>query len=154
MSKLWDMAGAEGLDVARLLFGEAVGYLSPFQSVETVLQGQDCAVLRLCDRNFRIRYAGSLHQHVIPLQRCVWVKQYPWLKSITLPNDQLPALIQQATVRAPHRLTALPNHQAVPACLDTIPILIWRHMIEHKPVVELHVSMTNIDSLKRQVSMP
>ena len=58
---LWDMAGVDGLEVAQTLFGEKVGHLAPFQSLETVVQDKDCSVLRLCDRNFRIVYPGTLH---------------------------------------------------------------------------------------------
>ena len=150
MDNLWDMSGVDGLEVAKSLFGENITYLSPFQSVETLLGEQACSVLRLCDHNFRIRYPGSLDQKVF-LQRCVWVKQYDWLSSLTLPIEQLSKLTQNATVRAPHRLINLPNHQAVPARFKDIPLLVWRHNIKGTPIVELHVAKAHVASLSQQL---
>lgn len=150
-TQLWDIAGADGLEVAEQLFGKSVGYLSPFQSVETVLKNEACSVLRLCDRNFRIRYGAPLDQLVTPLNRCVWVKRYPWLTSLTISTKQLLVLTEHLTVRAPHRLAHFPNHQALPACLETIPLLIWRHLIEGKPGIELQVAQKDLRRLKQRL---
>ncbi len=154
MDDLWDLSGVDSLDVAQSLFGEDVTYLSPFQSVETLLEGQACSVLRLCDRNFRIRYSGPLDQKVLSLQRCVWIKQHDWLSSLILPIEQLPKLTKTATIRAPHRLTNLPNHQAVPARFSDIPLLIWRHTIQEMPAVELHAAQSDINKLSMQLAVP
>ena len=144
---LWDMAGVDGLEVAQSLFGEEVGYLAPFQSLETVVQGKECSVLRLCDRNFRIVYSGSLDRLRRPPQSCVWLKQYSWLSAVTLPIGRLPILLEKATVKAPHRLANLPDNQAVPARLNNIAVLIWRHLVQGRPAVEVHVSRTDLDRL-------
>ncbi|MEM8502931.1 MAG: hypothetical protein AAF716_07235 [Cyanobacteria bacterium P01_D01_bin.1] len=152
MNNLWDMCGADGLEVAQSLFGEEVTYLAPFQSIETGLDGEDCSVLRLCDRNFRIRYPGPLDQRV-SLERCVWIKQYEWLGSLLFPIEQLSILVKDATVRAPHRFENLPNHQALPARFRDIPLLIWRHSIQGNPAVELHVAQTDLERLSRQLAM-
>lgn len=149
--RLWDIAGIDSLEVAQRLFGEAVGYLAPFQSLETVVAGQDCSVLRLCDRNFRIAYPGPLNQHIAPLQASVWIKQYSWLSAVFLPESQLSHLANQATVRPPHRLANLPNHQAVPAQLDDIAILIWRHPTQGSPTVELHTARTAANDLLKKI---
>ncbi|MGB3786448.1 MAG: hypothetical protein WA949_00455 [Phormidesmis sp.] len=161
MQKLWDMAGVDGLEAAQSLFGEEVIYLSRFQSVETVLAGKECSVLRLCDRNFRIRYSGPLDQLITdqlitdqlitPLQHCIWIKQYSWLGTLTFPIEQLPAFIENATTRAPHRLTDLPNNQALPARFKDIPLLAWRHNIQGNPAVELHAAQTDLDRLSEQL---
>ncbi len=151
MQTLWDMAGVDGLEAAQSLFGEEVIYLSRFQSVETVLAGKECSVLRLCDRNFRIRYSGPLDQLITPLQYCAWIKQYDWLNALTFPIEQLPTFIENATTRAPHRLTNLPNHQALPARFKDVPLLIWRHNIQGSPAVELHVAQTDLDRLSEQL---
>ena len=42
----WDLAGVEGLAVAKQLFGEAATHLAPFQSFETTFEGEPCGVLR------------------------------------------------------------------------------------------------------------
>ena len=148
---LWDMAGVDALEVAKLIFGEEVGYLAPFQSLETVVQGKACSVLRLCDRNFRIAYSGTLHHLIAPLTSRVWLKQYHWLSAVTLPIEQLPALLKKATVRAPHRLAGLSGHQAVPARIDNIATLIWRHPVQAKPAVELHVAQADLDRLIEKI---
>ncbi|PZV02918.1 MAG: hypothetical protein DCF32_14500 [Leptolyngbya sp.] len=134
----WDMAGVDGLVAARALFGEAIDHLAPFQSMETELEGLPCAVLRLCDRNFRITYPGALDHIVRALQLQVWVKQLGWMGAIALPAEQFPAVAAQATVRSPHRLHGLPLHCAVPAQIAILPILLWYHPVADQPVLELH----------------
>ncbi len=151
MPKIWDMAGKDALAVAQQLFGHQVGYLSPFQSVETVREGQACSVLRLCNCNFRISCADALDQQVATHQRGVWIKQYGWLSTLSLPIEQLSALTKTATTRAPHRLQNLPNNQAVPASFKGIPVLIWRHPIQGEPAVELHVAATDRIRLLEQL---
>ncbi len=151
MQKLWDMAGVDGLEAAQSLFGEDVTCLSRFQSVETVLAGEDCSVLRLCDRNFRIRYSGPLDQLIAPLQRCIWIKQHDWLGALTFPLGQLPTFIENATVRAPYRLTNLPNNQALPARFKDIPLLVWRHSVQENPTVELHAARSDLARLSQQL---
>ena len=151
--KLWDIAGVDGLAVAQALFGEAVGYLAPFQSLEAAVAGQDCSVLRLCDRNFRIAYPGPLDSLVAPLQARVWVRAYDWLSVVAIAPHQFSRLTAQATVRAPHRLQNLPNHQAVPAQVADIALVIWRHAPRGVPVVDLHLARTEVDRLVETVGL-
>lgn len=141
----WDLAGAEGLVAARALFGEAVDHLAPFQSLETTLEGLPCAVLRLCDRNFRITYPGPLDQRLASLGLHLWVKQLDWLGAIALPVGALPAIAAQAAVRAPHRLCPLPLHRAVPAQVATIPVVVWHHPLGDRPALELHLAHSQIE---------
>lgn len=154
--QLWDMAGNDALETAQRLFGEQVGYLSPFQSIETVVEGQACSVLRLCDRNFRIAYPNALNSLVEPLQKCVWVKRYDWLSAVALPVEKLRAITSTATARPPHRVEQLPNNQAVPVRFpiqsQSVPMLIWQHPVNGKPAVELHVAATDRPKLLAQLS--
>lgn len=147
----WDLAGPDGLEVARALVGETVDHLAPFQSMETVLAGESCAVLRMCDRAFRLTYPGPLDQLVTPLQRQVWLKQLPWMGAVALPAQVLPHLAARATVRAPHRLEGLPLHRAVPATLGTIPVLLWHHPIGAQPALELHLAHTQIEPFRQWI---
>ncbi len=147
ISQPWDMAGADGLVAARALFGEAVDHLAPFQSMETELEGVPCAVLRLCDRNFRITYPGPLDRAIAPLNLQIWVTQLTWMAAVALPSDRLPALATQATVRAPHRLHPLPLHRAVPAQVAQISVLMWHHPIAGQPMLELHLARPQIKNL-------
>lgn len=151
-SSLWDMAGVDSLAVAKYLFGEEIGYLAPFQSIETALGGKDCAVLRLCDRNFRIAYADSLQPYLEPIQANIWCKQFDWLTRMVLPNNLLSRIISRATVRAPHRLQDIPNHQAVPIQLDGIPVLLWRHPNQGKASFELHVAKKELKPIEKIVT--
>lgn len=148
---LWDMAGVDGLAVAIALFGEAVGHLAPFQSLETVVRGEACSVLRLCDRNFRIAYPGPLDSLAVPLQAKVWVREYDWLGVVAIAPHQLPQLTAQATVRPPHRLQNLPNHQAVPAQVADIAVVIWQHTPRGVPVINLHLARKDVDRLLETV---
>lgn len=170
---LWDLAGPDALSVAIHVWGESVGQLAAFQSLETELQGQSCSVLRLCDRNFRILYPYSLDRcidahlkraapfspnHTYPIHDSVqyWIKQYSWLSRLCLPAGQLLPLTQQAAVRPPHRLTNLPNHQSVPAHLPTfcgeIPLLIWQHSVKGQPILELHTACKTFQPLLSHLS--
>ncbi|MEL6160873.1 MAG: hypothetical protein AAFQ40_00415 [Cyanobacteria bacterium J06623_5] len=164
---LWDIAGIDALSVARTLFGESVGYLAPFQSLETNLKGTDCSVLRLCDRNFRVLCSDDLEQAILLLNCNVSVHQYNWLASFSLGAHQLKALAEHATVRPPHRLINLPNHQAVPAQLEDIAMLIWRHSsLENtalkEPILEnptldartadIHTACANLERLKELIN--
>lgn len=147
----WDMAGKDGLRVAKALFGEAVDRLAPFQSMETELDGVPCSVLRLCDRNFRIIYPGTLDQKVAAIQAEkqaeLWVKQLSWMGAIALPFEQAELLIQQATTRPPHRHTNLPCHCAVPVQIQQIPALLWHHPIQEKPSLEVHLAINHLKQI-------
>ena len=152
-NSLWDLAGVDGLVVAKQLFGEEVGYLGRFQSLETVLEGKDCSVLRLCDLNFRISYTGYLPQLIPQPQPTIWLKQFEWLVSLSLPITLLPKIISQATVRPPHRLANTPNHQAVPVQFQGIPILIWQHPNQGKPTLELHLARNEVENLASKLNL-
>ncbi|CAN5699980.1 hypothetical protein BH23CYA1_BH23CYA1_16960 [soil metagenome] len=66
---------------------------------------------------------------------------------------QLPQLTAQATVRPPHRLQNLPNHQAVPVQVADIAIIIWRHAPSGVPVVDLHLARTDVDRFIKKVGL-
>ncbi|PSN16829.1 hypothetical protein C7293_01010 [filamentous cyanobacterium CCT1] len=146
VSQPWDMAGADGLVAARALFGEAVDHLAPFQSMETTLDGLPCAVLRLCDRNFRVTYPGPFDQRVAAFSLNLWVKQLDWLGAIALPAESLPAIAALATVRAPHRLAPLPLHRAVPVQVAQTAVLIWHHHLGDRAALELHLARPQIEA--------
>ncbi|MGB3612653.1 MAG: hypothetical protein WBA10_02585 [Elainellaceae cyanobacterium] len=145
-NQLWDLAGRDGLSVARSLFGEEVNHLAPFQSLETTLQDKPCSVLRLCDRNFRLGYSGPLNQIVEPLGASVWVKQLAWMQAIALPDSLFPRLRDCVTVRPPHRLD-LPHNCAVPAQVDGVAVLAWRHIVAGQPTLEVHFARADADKI-------
>ena len=83
-STSWDIAGVDGLPVARALFGEGAARLSVWQSLDTEWGGAPCSVLRLCEGNFRVGlYGGDADALGQALKeaargRRVWVKPSGW----------------------------------------------------------------------------
>ncbi|MEO0409122.1 MAG: hypothetical protein AAF289_17400 [Cyanobacteria bacterium P01_A01_bin.135] len=141
----WDLAGRDALPLVRSLFGNDVERLAPFQSLNTTLEGEPCALLRLCDRNFRVACGVPLDQHIQPGSG-VWARQLPWLRAIVLPDAVFPALAARATVRPPHRLD-LPCNAAVPAHLAGVPLLLWRRGSD-PPQLDLHLAEPNVAHLQ------
>ncbi|MEO0540900.1 MAG: hypothetical protein AAFZ80_08545 [Cyanobacteria bacterium P01_A01_bin.105] len=143
---LWDLMGIDALAVMTDLFGEAVGQLAPFQSLETGLAGQDCSVLRLCDRNFRIADAPPLRRY-LPQTAQVQLHQFGWLGRIGFPAEQLSALSAMATVRPPHRLAHLPLHCAVPIQVEGMALLLWHHCHSGQPTLDCHIASPALEQL-------
>lgn len=143
----WDMAGAEGREVAQSLFGDCINQLAAFQSLETSLEGEPCGVLRLCDRNFRISYPGPLDQIVRSLNRNVWIQQFPWLAAASLSSHELSAIAYKLTARPPHRLINLPENQAVPVQINSTSFLLWRRNFQQENDLEIHTARCKLDSL-------
>ena len=157
---LWDFAGVDALDIANAIFGGTVNRLAAFQSLETVLDGQACSVLRLCDRNFRIADAPTLPQHFHalpnallnqPTQSFTWMRQFDWISRTVYSVDKLALLCEIATVRSPHRLDNLPNGCAVPAQIKSIPVLLWHHSPQGKPTIECHFASKDAQKLSQNL---
>jgi hypothetical protein len=152
---LWDIAGVDGLQVMKTLFGEQVDRIAPFQSLEAELDSTSCSVLRLCEGNFRLHWSGtpdrleSMLQSAATGQR-VWVKQLPWLVSVTLPTDvNLAKLAQVAIAKPPFSLPSLALHCAAPARLETLSILVWRHTLQTSEILELHTAKQALNTLEQ-----
>lgn len=158
--QLWDIAGVDGLQVVKSLTKcDRVTTIAPFQSLETTINGDHCAILRLCEGNFRIGWQGdraileSALEPLIKSQR-VWVQRFNWLGAITIPEsvgiDYLP---QIAVAKPPHRLALLKCDRAVPARIDDISVLIWRHLVLNQPAFELHTALTNLELIKAKLNL-
>ncbi|NJN20278.1 MAG: hypothetical protein HC812_02525 [Leptolyngbya sp. RL_3_1] len=145
----WDLAGGEGLAVAKQLFGEAVNHLAPFQSFETIFEGEPCGVLRLGDRNFRVSYSGPLDAIVASLSRDVWVQQFPWLSAVPLSPRLLTTANIQITTRPPHRWVNLPHNRAVPVQIDGVSILLWNRDRQGQTHLEGHSATSTLNALTR-----
>jgi len=152
---LWDFAGIDGLQVARHLFGEQIAHISPFQSLTTTLQGRPCAVLRLCEHNFRVALPQGLEldQLIHPLHQQIWIARSPYLAALTLPVEQgLSWLYQRATTKPLHRLQPLPGDRAVPARLGGIAVLIWHHSWLGQPRLELHTATVDLPLVQARLA--
>ena len=152
----WDIAGIDGLQVARQLFGASVDRIAPFQSLETQLSGSACSVLRLCEANFRIGWTGDAAEFQAIIQpflgRQVWVKQFDWLAALKLSAaDRDWGELdwgQIAVAKPPHRLTGLANHCAAPARIEGRALLVWRHPLLGWPAVEFQMAAGDQSWLK------
>lgn len=156
--QLWDFAGIDGLQVARSLFGDKIARIAPFQSLEISLPNCSGAILRLCEGNFRLSLRGDA---IFPINafeemqsdRLVWVKQFPWLGALALPESLgLKLLPQIAVPKLPHRLVGLPLHCAVPARIDGIAVLIWRHPLDEQPAFEIHTAKKDLEVLQAKLA--
>lgn len=151
INPLWDFAGVDGLQVARHLFGTKVSQLSPFQSLTTTFEGQPCAVLRLCESNFRVVLAQelALDKIISPLHQRVWVARSPYLSKLMLPVEPgLTWLSQVATTKPTFTLKPFPHDRAVPARLDGIAILIWHYQWLGQPRLDLQMATTKLSEMQ------
>ncbi|MFQ3627916.1 MAG: hypothetical protein SNJ81_10115 [Cyanobacteriota bacterium] len=152
---LWDFAGIDGLQVARHLFGEQIAHISPFQSLTTTLQDRPCAVLRLCENNFRVALPPDLAlDRLIPLLHPqIWIGRSPYLAALTLPVEQgLSWLYQRATTKPLYTLQPLLGDRAVPARLDGIALLIWHHSWLGQPRLELHLATVDLPLVQTRIA--
>ncbi len=143
---LWDVAGIDGLQVMKSLFGEAIDRIAPFQSLETQLDSADCAVLRLCEGNFRLcstENLGQRLQHTIAHQRA-WVKQFPWIASVQTEAITLSELAAIATPRPPFRLSSLASNCAAPVRIEGRSVLVWRRGYGGREILELHTATQDV----------
>jgi hypothetical protein len=155
-SQLWDFAGIDGLQLAKRL-DTAADRLAPFQSLALTIDYQPCSLLRLCEGNFRLQIQGQgvanrmdiaawLQAQQAGLR--VWVKQCVWMSAIALPEavgwHQRPGF---AVPKPPHRLVGLLVDRAVPARINGISVLIWRHSVYGQPAFELHTATRDLERL-------
>ena len=160
MTQLWDFAGIDGLQMARSLFGDAIDRIAVYQSIDTHLSDCPCSVLRLGETNFRVVWYDDypllqrLQQAAIGRQ--VWLRQFNWLGAIllrdpygiVLPDAVNPLLI--AIPKPPHRLQ-LPIGCAAPARIEGVSVLIWRHSIDGKPVLEIHTATKDLQFIQTKL---
>ncbi|WNN92078.1 hypothetical protein [Gloeocapsopsis dulcis] len=137
--QLWDFAGVDGLQFAKILVGDAAGKLAPFQSLEATVADYPCSLLWLCENNFRLGIQGNFAIQA-PAKMRVWVKRCETIKAIALPHSFKLKLRQIATTKPPHRLQGLTLNCAVPARINSISVLIWHHSPLGKAILELHTA--------------
>lgn len=151
--RLWDIAGNDGLQVVKTLAGDRITTIAPFQSIETTIAGNDCSILRLCEGNFRLAYLGNPNVLESAWQEFVgdrvWLKRFSWLGAISISESiGLDYLPQIAVPKPPHRLKGLECDRALPARINGISVLIWRHQVLQQPAFELHTAFKNLELIK------
>jgi hypothetical protein len=163
--QLWDFAGIDGLQVAKFLIGQTADRIAPFQSLETTWSGGSCSLLRLCENNFRIglQDGSKFEQTMRQLQpdRRFWYKRCDYLQSIALPEAiGLDLLTKIAVPKPPYRLVGLQPNCAIPARINRISVLIWRHRLfseqpvlleqpvsSKQPVFEVQMAKGNLEAI-------
>lgn len=166
--QLWDIVGSDSVQLVKLLFSDAVTSLAPFQSLDVIFTGYQYSALRLGESNFRLGlygeqgdYGGLTFEQTLAQARRglqVWAKRWDEvngknatasLKAIALPQfTALDLLPQIAVVRAPHCLEELPPNHAIPARLDGISVLIWRHQLLSESAFELHTAVRDAEAIE------
>lgn len=164
---LWDIAGVDGLQVMKALFGEACDRIAPFQSFEVELEQIPCSVLRLCEGNFRLRWAGDIPHlrsilHSVTATQRVWVKQFPWLRSLQLSDHMTISQLSCSAIsptgellciaKPPFSLQSLAINCAAPARIDGISVLVWRHTMQGAEHIELHTAWQSIQQLEQSLA--
>ena len=147
---LWDFAGVDGLQVAITLFSPAMNHIAPYQSLPVDFNQQSCAVLRLCERNFRVALPTDMHfdQVVANLGFNAWVK--PCHTAILC----LPAILgierltQIATTKPLYSLNPFPINAAMPARINNIAILAWHHLWRGQPQLALQTAVTDYEAIQ------
>ncbi len=156
--RYWDIAGIDGLQVAKQLFGAKIDRIAPFQSLETQLDGADCSVLRLCEANFRIGWTGEPAVFLAIMQPLlshkIWLKQFNWLAVLRLRETDGWHDFDWGSIavaKPPHRLSGLADHCAAPARLNGKALLIWRHSVLGEPAVEFQMATCDQAAIKIQL---
>jgi hypothetical protein len=149
----WDVAGIDGLALMKAWFGEPVERIAPFQSLETEWQGQPCSLLRLCEGNFRLSTAEKIVWPSIPAGLHVWLKQFDWLGAIAIPETALEVLQGIVIPKQPYRLQGLQVNCAIPARLNGIAILIWRHAVAESALLEIQTAQTDLPKIVEQLRL-
>jgi hypothetical protein len=152
---LWDWAGVDGLQFGKALFGEPIGKIAPFQSIETHYQDIPCSVLRLCEGNFRLSLPREISLEGALAQSThfrIWIKPCEQLTTIILPEAIALDLLPQIAVTKPiYRLEAIAPHCALPARIENIAVLVWRHTLQGQAIIELQVSLQDQDALRAKL---
>ncbi len=166
--QLWDIAGVDGLQLAKLLVSDVVAKIAPFQSIDVVFTGYQYSALRLCEGNFRLglygelgAYGGLNFEETIKQAQTglrAWARRCDTMKAknatasrcaIALPESVAGNILPKiAVVKPPHRLEGLQRNCAVPARIDGISVLIWRHQLLSQPVFELHTAVGDYQAIK------
>lgn len=143
---LWDLAGVDGRQAAIALFTPAISHLAPYQSLTAEFQNQPCAVLRLCENNFRVALpeAMAFDAAIAALDRDVWVKRCP-AATFVLPVDfGLARLRAIATTKPLYTLNPFPSDRAVPARINGLALLAWHHSWQGQPRLAIQTAQSHV----------
>jgi hypothetical protein len=158
--QLWELVGVDGLQLVKRLVSGVAAKIAPFQSLDFIFTGYQYSVLRLGEGNYRLglygdlgTYGGLNFEEAIASAKIglrVWAKPCGTMQTIAIPEatgfDLLPRI---AVFKPPHHLEELPLNCAVPATIQEIPTLIWRHRLLSEAVFELHTAVQDAETVGR-----
>ena len=157
----WDFAGCDGLALARELFGSAVSELSVYRSLDTDWKGTPCALLRLCENNFRVGlYENIAARDVKAFEDALWANAATcrvWVKptilaTLLLNEDTLKSLLPITTVKSPHRLIRLGQNRAIPCRIAGLASLLWCHRVGGVLAVEVQTAPSAVTRISAAIS--
>ncbi len=144
--RLWDLAGMDGLQAVKALFGSGVDQIAPWRSLALSWQGQPLSLLRLCENNFRIGLEGNPQTLAAALQAVttdykVWWRACDRMVSLAIPAAIGLDLVESIAIpKPPHRLVGLPDNCALPCRIEGNAVVIWRHCLLGQSVLELQTA--------------
>lgn len=152
--QLWDFAGVDGLQAAIALFTPAISHIAPFQSLTAELNHQPCAVLRLCENNFRVTLSEKLDfdEAIADLNLKVWSKPCSAATLVVPTKLGLARLPKVVTTKPLYTLTPFPCDRAVPARINGIAILAWHHLWQGQPRLTIQTASTHVDTIRKAFS--
>lgn len=151
---LWDFAGIDGLQAAIALFTPAINRIAPFQSLTTTFNHQPCAILRLCENNFRVAFSEqtAFDQAIADLNLNVWTKPCSSTTLVVPTGLGLKRLPEIATTKPIYTLNPFPCDRAVPARINGIAILVWHHSWHRQPLLTIQMASANIATVRQEFS--
>lgn len=147
---LWDFAGVDGLQVAIALFTPLINHIAPFQSLTAEFSQQPCAVLRLCENNFRVALPAEMRfdQVAANLGLNVWVKPCQTANLCLPAVSGIKRLAQIATTKPLYSIAPFPLNAAMPARINDIAILAWHHLWQGQPKLVIQTAIADIDAIQ------
>ena len=151
---LWDFAGVDGLQAAISLFTPAISRIAPFQSLTTDFNNRPCAVLRLCENNFRVALSEKqgFESVIAGLNLKVWSRPCP-AATFVIPIDFGLACLPKIAITKPiYTLTPFPCNRAVPARINGTAILAWHYLWHEEARLSIQTASANLDIIRQRFS--
>ena len=174
--QVWNITGRDSLQLVKRLFSDVVAQLAPFQSLDVIFTGYQYSALRLGEAHFRLGLYGELgdyggltfEQTLAQAQVGLQVVATPCNGRSTedtavsqeaigltkyaaiglLESTALDLLPNIGAVKPPDGLETLLPNCAIPAEIDGMSVVMWRHQLLSQPIVELHAAVGDAKAIE------
>lgn len=155
--QLWDLVGVDSRRLAKRLVGEVVVKMAACESIDVIFTGYQYSTLCLGEGHFRLGLYGELGEYggLTFLETIVQASQdlQVWAKPcvvqpVALPETPALDLLCEIAIVNPPRSWVEHSNGAALGQIDHIPVLLWRHQLLSKPVVELHTAVEDTEAIK------